>query len=371
MYPAIGELRRWSMPALEQYANVDVQVGPRLFEQVPQQMRTDLWASLVRRSAAGQDCVMRYPALQAQNVDKKTCGEIEKDVPRTFPDVPGFNDPLGQRRLVRILRSYSLLDPEVGYCQGMNFVAGLILKYLKSEAEAFGAFCVLMGDRNYRELFLPHMRFLHLRMSQLEQATPPEIAARLRDCQITAALYAPQWFLSCFANEMPTTFSARIIDALLQAPPDVTASEVLMKVALRVLIKLQPRICGGSASSGENFEFVLKSVRQVPKSWGAAELRALLSAAFLDSLPFRITRELVPPPPLQHMTTPSAASATTTARSPVQQRSHSMGNAAAALAPGRSFSQRGAKQAAAAATTTTPYSLLDSDVMERLLGSKK
>ncbi len=51
--------------------------------------------------------------------------------------------------------------------------------------------------------------------------------------------YAPQWFLSCFANEMPTAFSARILDALLQAPAGVTAAEVLIKVALRVLITLQ------------------------------------------------------------------------------------------------------------------------------------
>ena len=48
-----------------------------------------------------------------QVVNQKTCSEIEKDVPRTFPDVPGFNDPVGQRRLMRMLRSYALLDPEV------------------------------------------------------------------------------------------------------------------------------------------------------------------------------------------------------------------------------------------------------------------
>ena len=139
----------------------------------------------------------------------KTCSEIDKDVPRTFPDVPGFSDPQGQRRLVRILRSYSLFDPEVGYCQGMNFVAGLILRYLHSEAEAFGTFCVLMRERNYRELFLPHMKHLRWRMSQLERVIPLTLAAKLKEYQISPALYAPQWFLSCFANEMPTTFSAR------------------------------------------------------------------------------------------------------------------------------------------------------------------
>ena len=54
----------------------------------------------------------QYLDGRVKTVIQKTCGEIEKDIPRTFPDVPGFNDPAGQRRLMRILRSYAALDPD-------------------------------------------------------------------------------------------------------------------------------------------------------------------------------------------------------------------------------------------------------------------
>lgn len=49
----------------------------------------------------------------------------------TNPTTPG-----GQAALRRVLRAYSYYDPEVGYCQGMNFIAGMFLT-LMSEEEAF------------------------------------------------------------------------------------------------------------------------------------------------------------------------------------------------------------------------------------------
>ena len=42
----------------------------------------------------------------------------------------------GQAALRRVLRAYSYFDPEVGYCQGMNFIAGMFLT-LMTEEEAF------------------------------------------------------------------------------------------------------------------------------------------------------------------------------------------------------------------------------------------
>jgi hypothetical protein len=35
---------------------------------------------------------------------------------------------------VRVLRSYALRNPGIGYCQGMNFVAGLMLLVLPEES---------------------------------------------------------------------------------------------------------------------------------------------------------------------------------------------------------------------------------------------
>ena len=42
----------------------------------------------------------------------------------------------GPAILRRVLRAYSFYDEEVGYCQGMNFIAAMFITYM-SEEEAF------------------------------------------------------------------------------------------------------------------------------------------------------------------------------------------------------------------------------------------
>ena len=51
---------------------------------------------------------------------------------RTFPNHNYFEKELGsgQLALFNVLKAYSLLDDEVGYCQGLSFVAGLLLVHV-------------------------------------------------------------------------------------------------------------------------------------------------------------------------------------------------------------------------------------------------
>lgn len=42
----------------------------------------------------------------------------------------------GACELKRVLIAYAIKHPEIGYCQGMNFVVGILLQYL-NETEAF------------------------------------------------------------------------------------------------------------------------------------------------------------------------------------------------------------------------------------------
>ena len=53
---------------------------------------------------------------------------------RTFPGHPYFANPLGQGQLAlfNLLKAYSLIDAEVGYCQGLSFVAGVLLMHVST-----------------------------------------------------------------------------------------------------------------------------------------------------------------------------------------------------------------------------------------------
>ena len=55
-------------------------------------------------------------------------GEIMRDVNRTYPTHELFKGPKrGEKLLSRVLKAVVTALPDVGYCQGMNFVAGCLL----------------------------------------------------------------------------------------------------------------------------------------------------------------------------------------------------------------------------------------------------
>jgi TBC1 domain family member 2A len=69
--------------------------------------------------------------------------QIDLDVPRTFPEHTFFKSTQGQRALTMTLRAVAAHMPHIGYCQSMNYVAGLLLLVLDRDPE--DAFWVLVA----------------------------------------------------------------------------------------------------------------------------------------------------------------------------------------------------------------------------------
>jgi hypothetical protein len=65
--------------------------------------------------------------------------QIEVDIPRTFPEEEEFNNPDMLQSLKNVLVAYTVRNPNIGYCQGFNFIVGRLLMVLNEE-EAFWAF---------------------------------------------------------------------------------------------------------------------------------------------------------------------------------------------------------------------------------------
>jgi len=83
---------------------------------------------------------------------------------RTFPSHPYFSAQLGhgQLCLFNILKAYSVLDEEVGYCQGLSFVAGILLMHMK-EQDAFDTLKFMMYTLHVRKQYRPDMQDLQVR----------------------------------------------------------------------------------------------------------------------------------------------------------------------------------------------------------------
>lgn len=65
---------------------------------------------------------------------ERVSDDILKDIPRT--SVIGKTGWL-RTGLSRVLLAVAYAKPSIGYCQGMNFIAGVLLRVLESEEVAF------------------------------------------------------------------------------------------------------------------------------------------------------------------------------------------------------------------------------------------
>jgi hypothetical protein len=60
--------------------------------------------------------------------------DILKDISRTWTNNVVHMDAAFRERLQNVLMCYSIRNPQIGYCQSMNFIAGLFLLFLDEES---------------------------------------------------------------------------------------------------------------------------------------------------------------------------------------------------------------------------------------------
>ncbi|TWU76478.1 hypothetical protein ED733_007278 [Metarhizium rileyi] len=204
---------------------------------IPPPLRGVVWQSM----SGARDAVL-------EEQYERFCGEsspyellIGKDLGRSFPGVDMFRDPDGdgQRMLGRVLKSFSLYDTKIGYCQGLAFLVGPLLMHMPDKQ----AFCVLvrlMEKYDLRECFLPDLSGLHVRIYQFRELLRlnlPALSLHLDELQVETA-YVSQWFLSFFAVTCPLPMLFRIYDVIFAEG----ASETLMRVALSLMRKNEARL---------------------------------------------------------------------------------------------------------------------------------
>ncbi|MFT7797767.1 EVI5-like protein isoform X2 [Arapaima gigas] len=159
---------------------------------------------------------------------------IRRDIARTYPEHDFFKgqDSLGQEVLFNVMKAYSLVDREVGYCQGSAFIVGLLLMQMPEE-EAFCVFVRLMQEYRLRELFKPSMAELGLCIYQFEyllQEQLPELNMHFRSQSFHTSMYASSWFLTLFLTFLPLPIATRVFDIFMYE-----GLEIIFRVGLAIL----------------------------------------------------------------------------------------------------------------------------------------
>lgn len=196
---------------------------------IPQEFRGIVW-QLVARSKNLQ-LEELYMHLKSESSEHERA--IKRDLTRTsfYTNVCAASKA---DEMYNVIKAYSLFDPDVGYTQGMAFIAVPLVMNM-TEAECFCLLVTLMKDYGLRDLFCPDMHGLHLLLHQfdrvLEQCLPLLYNHLVRQ-GVRLLMYASQWFLTFFSYKFPLDVVLRIFDMVI-----TQGIEVVVLLAVNLMLR--------------------------------------------------------------------------------------------------------------------------------------
>ena len=128
--------------------------------------------------------------------------QINKDINRTFY-TDKFKFGNGKEMLENILTIIAFIKPEIGYCQGMNFIVGALINFINDEETCFWIFLHFIDNIELKDLYLQDMPEYLIKLYQLNyfiKENFPKIHHHLKTNRINLDIFFSKWILTIFSN---------------------------------------------------------------------------------------------------------------------------------------------------------------------------
>ena len=237
---------------------------------VPNDLRGKVWMDMSGASQKMASNIGMYENfLNSAEVvsDPASLSLIELDLHRTFPNHPRFNSMCGAgstdtipegkahvssspvetphiQSLRRVLRAYTARNKIVGYCQGMNFIVGMMLLFLNEES-SFWLLSTLLEDILPTDYYAKNLIGCHVDLMALEELLPqaaPRAALVLSEVGLGVELLALEWMVGAFVRSLPSEAALRTWDCLF-----AEGGKVLFRTALALTRAAEPDLLAAIA----------------------------------------------------------------------------------------------------------------------------
>lgn len=181
-----------------------------------------------------QSGVTSFAQLQYGELSPQTEDDIRKDLPRTFSEHPYFAGEKGKTALKRVLKAFALQFSEIGYCQGLNYIAAfLLLVSGGKDDEVFTLLCHLIKFLDIKTFYTSRFPGLWKAISQFNcifEQKNRKLYQHVHTENAYDMTWLGPWMLSLYTTALPFQFVIRVWDLLL-----VQGLEVLIKLALKLV----------------------------------------------------------------------------------------------------------------------------------------
>ncbi|CAG9332307.1 unnamed protein product [Blepharisma stoltei] len=163
-------------------------------------LRTRAWIELLKETFP---YINYYEYLYRVKSDLSFLGELDDiinmDVSRSYQHHPQISDQV----LKNILKTYALYNPEIGYCQGMNYIAGTLYLQVQNEEIAFKCLVSMIERFEMSELFihsLPKLKQFFYQLDRLVGILLPEVNEAFKEVGLSSAHFSAPWFITIFSS---------------------------------------------------------------------------------------------------------------------------------------------------------------------------
>lgn len=201
-------LKNWDNPTVKE------KLHSRVYKGIPNSLRTEAWCKLLQVEKVKKENKGKYVEMMRLARKYSTdARQIDSDVNRQFREHLHYRErySIKQQSLFNVLTAYAMYNSEVGYCQGMSGLAGVLLMYMDEE-DAFWAVHVLLTNPKYamhglyKEGFPKLTRFLAHHDKILTKLLP-KIKKHFDKHGLDAILYSLKWFFVCFIERVSFKFN--------------------------------------------------------------------------------------------------------------------------------------------------------------------
>jgi len=205
---------------------------------IPDSSRGEVWMDISgasKKKAASPGLYKSLVDASASGCSPDAMAQIELDLPRTFPEHVQFRggaETPVMLSLRRVLMAYASRNKVVGYCQGMNFIVGVMLLFVDEE-KAFWLLCSLLEDILPPDYYTHDLSGCNVDLRVLKQMLLKRHAKLMKRCEeagLGVEFFGLEWFIAIFSKTFPVETMLRVWDCIF-----LEGDKILFRVGLGII----------------------------------------------------------------------------------------------------------------------------------------